>query len=155
MADTQEVHFTRVYAASRELVWEAWTVPERIAGWWGTEGWSVDVTSIEADPRPGGSFRVTVVNDSDGTEIPTIATYLEVDPPARAVLEEPAASNWHEGSVNTLTLTDLGDGRTQMDVHIAIQTSDEMRRVAEAGITANFERLADYLTAAATTGGDR
>src|ERR671918_316609 len=49
---------TRVLDAPRELVWEAWTRPDRLARWWGPPGWSTDPASITLDVRPGGAFRL-------------------------------------------------------------------------------------------------
>jgi uncharacterized protein YndB with AHSA1/START domain len=145
MADQQEVRFTRIYDAPRELVWRAWTEPDQLARWWGTTGWTVEADTIVADAREGGAFRIKVVRDDGGAEVETLGVYREVSPPERLVLEEPAEGNWHEGGVNTLTLTDLGDGRTQMDLVTVIRTSDEMKSVMEGGMTVTLERLGDYL----------
>jgi uncharacterized protein YndB with AHSA1/START domain len=145
MADQQEVRFTRIYDAPRELVWRAWTEPEQLARWWGTTGWGVEADTIVADAREGGAFRVKGVRDDGGAEMETVGVYREVSPPERLVLEEPAEGNWHDGALNTLTLTDLGDGRTQMDIVTVVNTSDEMKSVMEGGMTVSFDRLGDHL----------
>jgi uncharacterized protein YndB with AHSA1/START domain len=61
------------------------------------------------------------------------------------VFEEPAEESWHEGAVSVLTLTDLGDGRTEMAVTATIHTTEDMRRLAEGGMKGSFDRLAELL----------
>ncbi len=142
----QEITVTRVLDASRELVWKAWTEPDQLAQWWGPRGWSNPVETITRDVRPGGTFRVTSVSDEDGSTMTSQGVYREVVEPERLVLEEPAEDAWHEGAMSEVTFTDLGDGRTEMVLRATIQTTDEMRGVAEAGMADSLDRLAEHLT---------
>jgi uncharacterized protein YndB with AHSA1/START domain len=145
----QEITFTRVLDAPRELVWKAWTEPEQLAHWWGPRG--TILASVTMDVRPGGTFRVTSVSEQGGPveedrpEMTVQGAYREVVEPERLVFEEPAEGSWHEGAVSVLTLTDLGDGRTEMVVHTTIQTTEEMRGAAQAGMASSFDRLAEHL----------
>lgn len=143
----QEITITRVFDAPRELVWKAWTEPEQLSRWWGPAGWSNPVETITMDVRPGGAFRVVSLSDEDGTEMPSQGVYREVVEPERLVFEEPAEGGWHEGAVSVVTLTDLGGGRTEMVLHTTIQTTDEMRAGAEAGMQGSLDRLAEHLEA--------
>jgi uncharacterized protein YndB with AHSA1/START domain len=146
-ATAQEITITRVLEAPRELVWKAWTEPGHLAQWWGAgaRGWNLPPSGITMDVRPGGTFRVTLINDEDGTEMTTEGVYREVVEPERLVLDEPAEGAWHEGAVSVVTLSDAGDGRTEMVLHVTIQTSDEMRRNAETGLAGSIDRLAEIL----------
>jgi uncharacterized protein YndB with AHSA1/START domain len=147
MADTataQKIEIARVYEAPRELVWRAWTEPEELVQWWGPPGWSTPLETVTMEVRPGGDFRLTSVSD-DGTKMPVVGVYREVVEPERLVLDEPAEQAWHEGSESVVTFTDLGDGRTEVVIRATIQTTDEMRRNAERGMRATFDRLADHL----------
>jgi uncharacterized protein YndB with AHSA1/START domain len=141
----QEITLTRVFDAPRELVWKAWTEPEQLARWWGPDGWSNPVSEIRMDVRPGGGFKVTSVSDEDGIEMPSHGVYREVVEPERLVLEEPAEESWHEGAVSVVSFTDLGDGRTELVVRTTIQTTDEMRASAEAGMAGSLDRLGKHL----------
>jgi uncharacterized protein YndB with AHSA1/START domain len=143
----QEITLTRVFDAPRELLWKAWTEPDQLARWWGPDGWTNPLAKITMEVRPGGTFSVTSVSDEDGTEMPSQGVYREVVEPERLVFEEPAAESWHEGAVSVVTFTELGDGRTEMVLRTTIQTTDEMRRFAEAGMTGSLERLARHLAA--------
>jgi uncharacterized protein YndB with AHSA1/START domain len=147
-ASAQEITITRVFDAPRELVWKAWTEPEQLARWWGASGWTNPLEKITMDVRPEGEFSVTSVSDADGTEMSITGVYREVVEPERLVFEEPAEGAWHDGATSVLTLTDLGDGRTEMVVRTTIRTTEDMRAVAEAGMSTSFERLAEHLSGA-------
>jgi uncharacterized protein YndB with AHSA1/START domain len=124
-------------------VWKAWTEPERLATWWGPHGWSTSPADVTMDVRPGGIFRVSSARDDDGSEMTTEGVYREVLEPERLVLEEAGEGNWHEGAVSIVTLTDLGEGRTEMVFRATIETTEEMIRSAESGLGSAFDRLAD------------
>jgi uncharacterized protein YndB with AHSA1/START domain len=147
-ASAQEITITRVFDAPRELVWKAWTEPGQLASWWGAAGWSNPLDQITMDLRPGGTFSVTSVSDADGTEMTVQGVYGEIVEPERLVIEEPAEGSWHGGATSVMTLTDLGGGRTEMTVRTTIQTTDEMRAMAQEGMTTSFERLAEHLAGA-------
>ena len=149
-ATAQEITITRVFDAPRELVWKAWTEPARLARWWGPRGWSNPLANITMDVRPGGAFRVTSVSD----EMTSQGVYREVSEPERLVLEEPAEDSWHEGAVSVVTFTDRGDGLTEVTLRAAIQTTDEMRAHAEAGMAGSLDRLAEHLSTSMVTGVD-
>ncbi len=140
----QEITVTRVYDVPRELVWKAWTEPEQLAAWWGAPGWTSPASRIEIDVRPGGVFRVPSVSE-DGGEMTTEAEFREVVEPERLVVVEVAEGAWHEGAETAVTLTDLGGGRTEMVLRSTIHTTDEMRGMAEAGLTGSLDRLGDHL----------
>ena len=143
-ADAQEVTITRVFHAPRELVWNAWTEPAQLARWWGPRGWSTDPADVTLEVRPGGAFRISSVSDAGGA-MTTTGVYREVVEPERLVLEEPAEDAWHDGAVSSVTLTDLGDGRTEMVLRSTIRTSAELGEMAAGGLNGALDRLAELL----------
>jgi uncharacterized protein YndB with AHSA1/START domain len=149
MAERREIEMTRTYEAPRSELWAAWTEPARLAAWWGKRGWNVDPATVEMDVRAGGRFALTSV-DARGTRMSQEAVYREVVEPERLVVEEPAEDNWHEGAVTTVTFTDLGDGRTRMDFHASIATTDEMAEMAAGGIASALDRLGEHVTPEST-----
>ena len=48
-----ELVITRVFDAPRELVWNAWTEPERVKRWWGPQSFTAPFCRI--DLRVGGT----------------------------------------------------------------------------------------------------
>jgi uncharacterized protein YndB with AHSA1/START domain len=49
---------TRTIAAPRNLVWQAWSEPERLAQWWGPRGCTIGIEKL--DFRPGGIFHFSM-----------------------------------------------------------------------------------------------
>ena len=145
-ATAQEITISRIFDAPRELVWKAWTEPDRLATWWGPHGWTNPLSKITMDVRPGGAFRVISISDEDGSEMSSHGVYREVVEPERLVFEEPAEGSWHEGAVSVVTFTDLGDARTEVVLRSTINTSEEMRAHAERGMAGSLDRLAEHLT---------
>ena len=60
-APTRELTLTRTFAAPRQLVWDAYTVPEQLARWWGPSTMRTPLETITVDLRPGRAFRLTMV----------------------------------------------------------------------------------------------
>ena len=128
-----EIEITRVYPASPQQLWAAWTQPEQLARWWGKRGWNAKPESIELDVRPGGTFRVTTVNQA-GDEMTNEGRYSEVDEPHRLVLGE-----------TVVTFRDLGDGRTEMHFQTTTEASGELLQRMKGGVESAFERLEEAL----------
>ena len=128
-----EIEITRVYAASPQQLWDAWTQPAQLARWWGKRGWNAKPESIELDVRPGGTFRVTTVNQA-GDEMTNEGRYTEVDEPHRLRLGE-----------TVVTFTDLGDGRTKMHFQTTTEASGELLQRMQAGLKSAFERLEEEI----------
>jgi uncharacterized protein YndB with AHSA1/START domain len=129
-----EIVVTRVFDAPRERVWRAWTEPAELARWWGKRGWTTPPDSVTMDVRPGGEFSLLSVSDEDGSEMRVDTTYREIVPPERLSFGEA-----------TLTLTDLGGGRTEMIFRTTTEMTDEIRRRAAGGLASAFDRLAEQL----------
>ena len=143
---TQDITITRVFDAPRELVWRAWTEREQLAKWWGMRGWTAPPETITMDVRPGGAFRATVINDGDGSQISQEVVYREVVEPERLVMvDDSAADSLYEAAETTVTFTDLPGGRTEMVVHTTIQTTEEARGAAAAGMASSLDRLGEQL----------
>jgi uncharacterized protein YndB with AHSA1/START domain len=130
------IAITRVYAAPRELVWKAWTEPDQLARWWGRRGWNTPPESVTMELRPGGAFRLNSISEADGSEMPQAFVYREIAAPHRLVFADADGAG-----TATLTLTDLGDGRTEMTFETRVRGSR-----AEAGLRSAFDRLAEQLT---------
>jgi uncharacterized protein YndB with AHSA1/START domain len=133
-AEPREITITRVFDAPRERVWRAWTEPAEIARWWGKRGWSTPPESVTLDVRPGGVFRLNSINHEDGREMPLDTVFHEVVAPERLAFGEA-----------TVTLTDLGDGRTEMVFHTTAEMTEELLRTATGGLAGAFDRLTDHL----------
>jgi len=65
----------RIVDVPRELVWAAWTVPDRVVKWFTPAPWRTIACQI--DLRPGGAFQTTMLSP-EGKEFPNTGCYLEV-----------------------------------------------------------------------------
>jgi uncharacterized protein YndB with AHSA1/START domain len=141
----REIVVTRVVAAPRRLVFEAYTNPEHVPNWLlGPPGWTMPVCEI--DLRPGGAWHY-VWRHADGTEMEMRGLYKEIVPPERLVSTESWGGDWPE-TLNTLLLTEH-DGKTTITQQM-LYASREARDAALKtgmleGMAQGFERLDEYL----------
>jgi uncharacterized protein YndB with AHSA1/START domain len=74
--DDSSVFLEKTFRSPIEKVWESWTNPSSIMGWFGSDP-KGRVLKAELDVRPGGAFEVTF-QDSDLTEHTCSGIYHEV-----------------------------------------------------------------------------
>lgn len=141
------ISMTRTFEAPRELVWKAWTEPERFADWFGGGGGTVPLATM--DVRPGGEWQATmIITEPEHREIPFHGVYREVVEPERLVLTMKDRPG-DEYELVTVTLNDAGDNKTEM---LFQQSGGNMSEAeygrAKAGWGAFFDRLAEGLAQA-------
>lgn len=73
--------YTRILDAPRELVWEVWTDPEHIKQWWGPEGFTLTIHSM--DVAAGKQWRF--IMHGHGQDYDNKIDYLEVVKPSLLV----------------------------------------------------------------------
>ena len=140
-----EIVITRVLPAPRELVWRAWTDPDHLARWWGARGWSTAPADVTVDVRPGGIFKVGSTSDEDQTEMTTHGVFREDEPPEWLLLNVADDDTWDESAFSELSQAAPTYVKTEMVLRVTVQTSDEARRQAEAGLTSAIDRLEEAL----------
>lgn len=75
--DKGSIEIETLIEAPPNRVWQAWTSPEIIILWFGSDPGGIGI-SAELDVRPGGSFQVVFV-DSDKTEHTCSGIYALVE----------------------------------------------------------------------------
>lgn len=138
---------TRVLDAPRELVWKAWTEPERMVKWHGPRDFTSTIELMET--WPGGRYRIRM-HGPDGDHW-TQGINREIVPPERLVIEgcwadaegRPVGPN----TSVTIMLEDLG-GRTKLTLHQALFESVTARDGHQFGWNSALDCLADYLATA-------
>lgn len=75
---------SRTFAASPEAVFAAFAAPERLARWWGPDGFrnSFDVFEF----KPGGQWRFTM-HGPDGTDYPNESSFGSIEPARKIVVQ--------------------------------------------------------------------
>ncbi len=139
------INLTRVYDAPLTAVWEAWTLPEEIAQWWGPRGFTL--TTHSRDLRTGGHWHYTM-HGPDGTDYENTTQYLEVAPQQRMVYDHGGHKDRPPLFRVTVLFTER-NGRTQLDMSMAFATPEvaEQTRgfIRKAGGEGTWDRLAEHL----------
>lgn len=147
-ATDREMIITRVYDAPRELVFDAWTDPGHMSGWWGPNGFR---TTVHAhDLRVGGEARYTM-HGPDGTDWPNLQQYEEVSPPSRLVYAH--GSPEQPGMFHvTVTFDDEG-GKTRITLRSLFPSAEALQAVMQFGAIEGgrntLDRFAAHLASSA------
>jgi uncharacterized protein YndB with AHSA1/START domain len=129
-AAEREIVISRLIAAPRELVFEAFTDEKHISNWWGPDGFRT--TTYEKDVRPGGTWRFTM-HGPDGTDYPNKIVYTEVVKPERLVYEhsDDGKTNDHR-FLASVTLTEEA-GKTRVTLRTIFATAEQCAAVKKFG----------------------
>ena len=125
----REIRIERIFAAPRERVWQAMTEPALVAQWWG-RGNEVVVERMELER--GGHWRFVEhgPHGAQGFE----GRYREVTPPERVVQTFEWDGMPGHVAVETMTLEDLGDGRTRVVTVSMFFTQEERDGMLHSGM---------------------
>jgi uncharacterized protein YndB with AHSA1/START domain len=143
----REIVLTRVFDASRHLVFDAFSKPELLKRWFGPRGWSLVV--CEVDLKVGGGFRF-VLRGPDGRDMGMRGVYREIVPPERSVHMESFDDYPGESQV-TAVFVEQG-GKTTLNATV-LYPSQEVRDAViksgmEHGAAESYDRLAELLASA-------
>lgn len=149
------IEITRIFEASRELVWQAWTNPQHVMRWWGPAGFTAPTCQI--DLRVGGKY-LFCMQAPDGTKLWSTGIYEEIVPPERLVYTDSfadeagnavSASYYGMGDdiplemVVTVTFEEIA-GKTKMMVrHQGLP--GEIGEMTLLGWNSSFDKLAESL----------
>lgn len=154
--DTDTLHITRVFDAPRQLVFAAWTDPEKLMHWYAPTGCSISFRSI--DIRPGGQFH-SCIRTPDGHDCWCAGTYREIVEPERLVFTmsvanengeiiEPTAAgmdaNWPRDCVVEVTFEEQGD-KTRLTLRQSVSESLAKKTGAHPSWLNMFDRLSVLL----------
>ena len=155
---------SRVFDATREIVWKAWTEAEHLKHWWGPKGFTVVHSKI--DLRPGGVFHYGM-RSPDGRDMWGKFVFREIVKPERLVFvnsfsdekgnvtRHPMHLAWPLEMLSTITFTEQA-GKTTVTVRwLPLNATVEERKTFEdgrpsmqQGWTGTMDKLDDYLAKA-------
>ncbi len=149
----REIRLSRVFNAPRNLVFDAWTDPERVVRWWGPAGFRT--TTLEMDVRPGGTWRF-IMHGPDGVDFPNRVIFKEIVRPERLVYLHGTGidEDGFEDFLVTVTFVDR-DGKTELTMRSLFATAAGRDKVvreygALEGGRQHLARLAEFLAAEGT-----
>jgi uncharacterized protein YndB with AHSA1/START domain len=125
----REIRIERIFNAPRDRVWKAMTDPTLAAQWWG-RGNKLVIERMEVER--GGHWRF--VEHSDGAAHGFEGRYREVTPPERIVQTFEWDGMPGHVVLETMTLEDLGDGRTKLVNVSLFFTSEERDGMLQSGM---------------------
>ncbi|OOQ61749.1 SRPBCC family protein [Mucilaginibacter pedocola] len=141
--ELRTMRITRIFKAPVALLWEVWTNPEHIVNWWGPNGFTNTIQTM--DVSEGGEWRLTM-HGPDGTDYANRSVFLELVPMQKIVYE-----HFNPHFITTVLFEARGN-ETYMDWSMLFDTA-EMRDIvvkahkAEEGLKQNVEKLEEYLRA--------
>ena len=152
MKPIKEVVLERIYDASIEKVWDAWTEPEKLMQWWGPD--NVTIPECEVDLRVGGKFNIVMeagegMGAYKGTKWPMHAEFTIVEPHAHLAY---SARAWTEGARDDTTIEQTTDiifteeeGKPKVEVTAAIHKTGPKAKMAVEGMQYGFTQQLEKL----------
>jgi len=139
------VRIERIFNAPRERVWKAMTDPDLVAQWWG-RGNKLVVEKYEA--ARGGHWRF--VEHAGGQTHGFEGRFAEIAPPEKIVQTFEWDGMPGHVALETMTLEDLGDGRTRLVTTSLFMTGEDrdgmLQSGMEAGANESWNNLAELLS---------
>jgi uncharacterized protein YndB with AHSA1/START domain len=138
------VTITRAFDAPRDRVFKAWTDAGRIAQWWAPKGFAIPV--CEADPRPGGAFRLCMRWAERG-DYRMRGHYAEIVAPERIVIRGVASDAEDRPRLEAIidvTFAEQGSGTT-MTVTTTARGSGEIAAAMLDGMEEGWNQTIDHL----------
>jgi uncharacterized protein YndB with AHSA1/START domain len=140
----REIRMERIFNAPRSLVWQAFTIPDMVAQWWG-RGNKLVIERMEV--KRGGHWRF-VEHGPEG-EHGFEGRFREVSPEHRMVQTFEWDGMPGHTVLNTMDLEDLGDGRTRVITISLFFTTEErdgmLASGMEGGLNESYEALDQLL----------
>lgn len=134
----EELVYRRRFGAPRDLVWRCLTEPAELAQFWGPRGTTTPLDGIVVELWAGGRFETLMVGEHGSYRM--TARFTEIIPPELLGWVEPA-----NGMHTTSTLTDLGDGGTEVVIRQRHAPEAMRSDEARAGFSTSLDKLEDHL----------
>ncbi|MBR7743747.1 SRPBCC family protein [Phycicoccus sp. BSK3Z-2] len=149
----REVVVSRLVAARREAVFEAFTAVRHLSRWWGPDGFTTTTAAFEF--RVGGVWEF-VMHGPDGTDYPEWIRWTAIDPPSRIAMLHGERADDPDAFESVLTFEEVGDS-TQVELHTVFTTKALRDRAVDQfgaveGGRQTLGNLADYVTGMADEG---
>lgn len=127
-AEGPEIIVNRVFDASRELVWKAWTEAEHVVNWWGPKGFSI--TTSEIAIKPGGIWRF-IMKGPDGVEYPNKIVFQEIVKPERLVYTSSNDIDNDPGQFQTVVTFAEEGNKTILTMRMIFSSAEIREKVAK------------------------
>ena len=137
----RELTIVRIFDASRELVFKAWTKPEHLTRWFMPKGCTLP--KCEMDFRSGGVFRFVICGE-DGKDYPFTGEFVEIVEPSRIVFKGNIHDVPGQNVFTTVTFAEF-EGKTKLTVHQTYTFESDATRGAPIGWSQTLDHLAEFV----------
>ena len=139
----RELKISRLLNAPVALVWEVFTKPEHLKNWWGPDGFTNTITTM--DVKAGGDWYL-VMHGPDGTDYENKSIYREIVKDKKIVFEHFAPH-----FIATIEFESQGN-QTFLSWRMLFDSKEALIEVvkeyhADEGMVQNIEKLNEYLLA--------
>lgn len=143
----REVIITRVFDASREKVWKAYTDPELVTQWLGPRKYKMIIDKWGS--KPGDSWRYLHKGDEGEFGFHGVIHGVYDQEKIIQTFEFEGLPEPGHVALDTLLLEDVGDGRTKVTTISVFQTPEDrdgmVQSGMEKGVVEGYERLDELL----------
>ena len=136
-----EIATARVLAASRQIVFRAWTDAAILKEWWGPAGFTN--TFEEFNPVEGGKWKFMMHGPEKGN-YPNECVFLKVEAPSLIVWDRISQPHFRV----VTTFEEAGEGRTCLTFRMQFNSKEEcdkVRKFAPSKNEENFDKLENEL----------
>ncbi len=141
----REVVLSKVIAAPRERVFQAWSDPRQLPLWFGPNGFTIETHEI--DLRAGGIWRFTMIGP-DGTRYESRSAFLSIDAPRLFVFNHGSDKDDDPGKFRmTITFDEQRDGKTVVTLRQMHPTREQRDMVVSFGAVEFGYQTLDKLAA--------
>ena len=138
----RELIIEKTLNAPIDLVWEAFTNPNHVKNWWGPDGFTNTIFTM--DVNPGGVWDL-VMHGPDGTDYKNKSVFREIVKPNRIVFDHISGPKY----TATISLTAQGN-KTHLRWHMVFETAEMFEKTvktfkADEGLKQNIVKLEAYL----------
>jgi uncharacterized protein YndB with AHSA1/START domain len=138
----RELTIQRLLNAPIELVWEVFTKPNHIKHWWGPNGFTNTIDTMEV--KPGGIWEF-IMHGPDGTDYKNKNVFTEIVKHKRIVYDHVSAPK----HITTISFA-AEENKTLLTWHMLFESKEQLDQViktfkADSGLEQNIDRLENYL----------
>jgi uncharacterized protein YndB with AHSA1/START domain len=163
MEENKKIIIERVFDASREKVWEAWTNPEIVKKWWGPEHFYAP--SIKVDFRVGGKY-IYAMHGPKGTEFDknmySAGEYKEIVPMEKLVVtdyfsdengnkmsaqQQGLPDGMPSEMVVTVLFEEVENGKTKLSIIYSPQSEEQYVAMNQSGMKEGWGTSLDKMAA--------
>jgi uncharacterized protein YndB with AHSA1/START domain len=141
----EQILITREFNAPKHLVYRAYTTPDLVKRWW--SGHRGSVTLAEIDLRVGGRWRYVMLAHGE-FEVAFHGEFREIVPNERIVtteVYEGAPDTGGEPPLNVVTFTEVGEGRTLLELLVQCPSKDVRDIIIDSGMESGMQEGMDLL----------